>query len=116
MNNNTVTLDLHVSCTIFYKYQLQLQVNCDDYLDNNINSNITNASSFSRLERYLCDAMISHIHEDLALNNDEEKIQQLCDISSKFHIHGHTAESLLLHQSNSPHADHNGIIYICTHC
>ena len=116
MDNRTVNLDLHVSCSIFWKYQLKLKVNCDDYLDNNINSNNTNVSSFSRLERYLCDAMISHIHEDLALNNDEEKIQQLCDISSKFHIHGHTTESLLLKQSNSPHADHNGIIYICTHC
>ena len=115
MTNNIITLDLHVSCTIFWKYQLKVHVDCNDYLGRTNDINMVN-SSFSRLERYLCDAMISHIHEDLALNNDEEKIQQLCEVSSKFHIHGHTTESLLLKQSNSPHADHNGIIYICTHC
>jgi len=113
MNNNTITLDLHVSCTIFWKYQIKIQVNCNDYLDYTNTNNISKSSSFSRLERYLCDEMISYIHEDLALNNDEEKIQQLCEISSKFHIHGHTIDSLLPKQSNSYH---NGIIYICTHC
>jgi hypothetical protein len=119
--NNTVTLDLRVSCNIFWKYQLNLEVNCDDFVEPVSNSNIncdcnTKTPVFSRLERHLCDAMIAHIHEDLAINNDEEKIQQLCEISNKFHVHGHTTRSLLQFQSNAPHADHGGCIYICTHC
>jgi Ca2+-binding EF-hand superfamily protein len=28
--NNTITLDLRVSCNIFWKYQLMLKVNCDE--------------------------------------------------------------------------------------
>lgn len=124
-DNNTITLDLRVSCDIFWKYQLMLKVNCDDFVEpfagnsnSNINGDDCNSKTpvFSRLERHLCDAMIAHIHEDLALNNDEEKIQQLCHISNKFHIHGHTTRSLLQFQSNAPHADHGGCIYICTHC
>ena len=118
-NNNTITLDLRVSCDVFWKYQLMLKVNCDDFGEphSNINRDFNvKTPVFSRLERHLCDAMIAHIHEDLAVNNDEEKIQQLCEISNKFHIHGHTTRSLLQFQSNAPHADHGGCIYICTHC
>ena len=120
--NNTIKLNLHVSCDIFWKYQLVLEVDCDDFIEPNadINSNSddfnTKTPVFSRLERHLCNAMIAHIHEDLAINNDEEKIQQLCHISNKFHVHGHTTHSLLKFQSNAPHADHGGCIYICTHC
>jgi hypothetical protein len=122
-NQNLVELDLRVSCSIFWKYEMKCVVNRDEYIDpniDNINSggccNHHKTAVFSSLERFLCDTMISHIHEDLALNGDEEKIQQLCDISSKFHIHGHTTHSLLYRQSNAPHADHGGCIYICTHC
>jgi hypothetical protein len=117
--NNIIKLDLRVSCTIFWKYELVLEVNCDDFVESSNNDDHVNCEktpTFSRLERYLCDAMISHIHEDLALTNDEEKIKQLCEISHKFHIHGHTTRSLLRYQSNAPHADHGGIIFICTHC
>ena len=110
-NNNTIILNLRVSCEIFWKYQLMLTVNYNDFAEpaDNINSgNNAKTLIFSRLERHLCDAMISHIHEDLAINNDEEKIKQLCDISNKFHIHGHTTHSIL--------DLHEGCIYICTHC
>lgn len=125
-NGNTVTLDLRVSCNIFWKYEMKLTVNRDEYVDhdnnndNNININgcchEKKTAVFSRLERELCDAMIAHIHEDLLRNGQEELIQKLCEVSSKFHIHGHTTRSLLYHQSNAPHADHGGIIYICSHC
>jgi hypothetical protein len=121
-NHNIVELDLRVSCSIFWKYEMILRVNRDEYIDPDINSyndeccNHNKTVVFSRLERFLCDSMISHIHEDLSLNGDDEKIQQLCDISSKFHIHGHTTHSLLYRQSNAPHADHGGCIYICSHC
>jgi len=125
-NGNTVVLDLRVSCNTFYKYQMMLTVNRSDFTDNvNINEmnagincgdRVNKTQTFSRLERLLCDAMISHIHEDLAMNGEEEQIKKLCEISSKFHIHGHTTHSLLYHQSNAPHADHGGCIYICTHC
>ncbi len=117
-NCNFVELDLRVSCTVFWKYEMKLKVNRDEYIDTNNDGccNHNKTAVFSGLERFLCDAMISHIHEDLALNGDEEKIQQLCDISSKFHIHGHTTNSLLYRQTNAPHADHGGYIYICTHC
>ena len=113
MNNNNITLDLHVSCPIFWKYQLKINVDCDDYLSSTCDINML-TSSFSRLERYLCDAMISHTHEDLALTNDDEKIKQLCEVSSKFHIHGHTAESILRKQDNNTNTE--SIIYICSHC
>jgi len=135
-NGNNVTLDLRVSCNTFWKYEMKLNINRDDYVEPNENdivnggggaggraasSNCFNSDdkktrTFSRLERHLCDSMIAHIHEDLALNGQEELIEKLCDISSKFHVHGHTTRSLLYHQSNAPHADHGGCIYICTHC
>ena len=124
-NGNMVTLDLRVSCNIFWKYQINYTVDRHEYVDDNDNnSNIngngccheTKTAVFSRLERELCDAMIAHIHEDLLINGQEEQVQKLSEVSSKFHIHGHTTRSLLYHQSNSPHADHGGIIYICSHC
>ena len=133
-NDNYITLDLRVSCNTFWKYEMKLSINRDDYVEPNendivngggggadaggscFNSDNKKTRTFSRLERFLCDAMIAHIHEDLALTGQEELIEKLCDISSKFHIHGHTTRSLLYHQSNAPHADHGGCIYICTHC
>ena len=126
-NGNHVTLDLRVSCTTFWKYEMKLNINRDDFVEPNENDIVNGGScvggcdnkktrTFSRLERHMCDTMIAHIHEDLALNGQEELIEKLCEISSKFHIHGHTTRSLLYHQSNAPHADHGGLIYICTHC
>jgi hypothetical protein len=128
-NGNTVTLDLRVSCNTFWKYQMNLKVDRDEFIEpndernlNNININTNSCFHekktpvFSRLERHLCDAMIAHIHEELLLNGQEDQIEKLCEVSSKFHIHGHTTNSLLYHQSNAPHADHGGCIYICTHC
>lgn len=133
-NGNYITLDLRVSCNIFWKYEMKLAVNRDDFVEQNdndivnsggggadaggscFNSDNKKTRTFSRLERFLCDSMIAHIHEDLALNGQEELIEKLFDISSKFHVHGHTTRSLLYHQSNAPHADHGGCIYICTHC
>lgn len=133
-NDNYITLDLRVSCNTFWKYEMKLSINRDDYVEPNendivngggggadtsgsyFNSDNKKTRTFSRLERFMCDAMIAHIHEDLALNGQEELIEKLCDISSKFHVHGHTTRSLLYHQSNAPHADHGGCIYICTHC
>jgi hypothetical protein len=136
-NGNHVTLDLRVSCNTFWKYEMKLSVNRDDYVEPNENNIVRNGfcaggggaagsscfnsdnkktPTFSRLERHLCDAMIAHIHEDLAINGQDGLIEKLCEISSKFHIHGHTTNSLLYHQSNAPHADHGGLIYICTHC
>jgi hypothetical protein len=125
---NTVTLDLRVSCNTFWKYQMKLKVDRDEFIEPNdeINSNDININAnscfhekktpvFSRLERHLCDAMIAHIHEDLLLNGQEDQIKKLCEVSSKFHIHGHSTNSLLYHQSNAPHADHGGCIYICNH-
>ena len=131
-NGNYITLDLRVSCNTFWKYEMKLPVNRDDFVEQNdndivngggayaagscFNSDNKKTRTFSRLERFMCDAMIAHIHEDLAINGQEELIEKLCDISSKFHVHGHTTRSLLYHQSNAPHADHGGCIYICTHC
>lgn len=135
-NGNHVTLDLRVSCNTFWKYEMKLTINRDDFVEPNendivngcggggggaaggncFNSDNKKTRTFSRLERFMCDAMIAHIHEDLAMNGQEELIEKLCDISSKFHIHGHTTRSLLYHQTNAPHADHGGLIYICTHC
>jgi len=133
--NHDVTLDLRVSCNTFWKYEMKLTINRDDYVEPNENDIVNGGGggayaaggscfnddnkktcTFSRLERFLCDSMIAHIHEDLATNGQEELIEKLCDISSKFHVHGHTTRSLLYHQSNAPHADHGGLIYICTHC
>ena len=128
-NGNTVTLDLRVSCNTFWKHRMDLTINRDEFIESNdernTNSGNINVNTcfhgkktpvFSRLERYMCDAMIAHIHEDLLLNGQEDQIEKLCEVSSKFHIHGHTTKSLLYHQSNAPHADHGGCIYICTHC
>ena len=122
-NGNTVTLDLRVSCNTFWKYEMKLKVNRDEYHDPDNNTYFRTCfgheqktAMYSRLERDLCDAMIAHIHEDLLLNGQEELVEKLSELSSKFHIHGHTTRSLLYQQSNAPHADHGGLIYICTHC
>jgi hypothetical protein len=126
-NANTVALDFRVSCDTFWKYEMKLTVDRNEFVEpgdesnNNINQQHWGCSekktaTFSRLERHICDAMIAHIHEDLLLGGDENMVQKLCEVSSKFHIHGHTTYSLLYHQSNAPHADHGGWIYICSHC
>jgi hypothetical protein len=122
-NGNTITLDLRVSCDTFWKYEMKLKVNRDEYHDPENNTYFRTCfgheqktAMYSRLERDLCDAMIAHIHEDLLLNGQEELVEKLSELSSKFHIHGHTTRSLLYQQSNAPHADHGGLIYICTHC
>ena len=118
MNNkdieNNVELELRVSCEIFWKYEMKLIINKNDYIESNISNEINNgccdhskSRTFSRLERYLCDSMISYIHEDLAINGDDVKILQLCERSGKFHIHGQTTNSLL--------NNHNSI-FICSHC
>ena len=118
-NGNIITLDLRVSCDTFWKYEMKLKVNRDEYYDPENNTYFRHeqkTAMYSRLERDLCDAMIAHIHEDLLLNGQEELVEKLSEVSSKFHIHGHTTRSLLYQQSNAPHADHGGLIYICTHC
>jgi hypothetical protein len=77
-NGNHVTLDLRVSCNTFWKYEMKLDVNRDDFVEPNANNanDIINCGGgggsccndakktpvFSRLERFLCDAMISHIN------------------------------------------------------
>ena len=71
-NGNTVTLDLRVSCNTFWKYQMNLTINRDEFIESNdernSNSGNINVNScfhgnktpvFSRLERHLCDAMNS---------------------------------------------------------
>jgi hypothetical protein len=110
-----VELDLRVSCEIFWKYEMKLCVNRDEFIESGDMNEINNGCCdhckspiFSRLERFLCDSMISYIHEDLAINGNDEKILKLCEISSKFHIHGQTTHSLL--------NNNNNLIYICSHC
>ncbi len=123
-NGNTVTLDLYISCDELGKYQMKLRLNRDEYYDPENNTYFRSCfgheqktAMYSRLERDLCDAMIAHIREDLLLNGQEEQVQKLCEVSSKFHVHGHTTRSLLYQQqSKDLHADHGGSIYICTHC
>ena len=122
-NRNTVTFDLYISCDALGKYQMKLILNRDKYYDTENNTYFRTCfgheqktAMYSRLERDLCDAMIAHIREDLLLNGQEEQVQKLCEVSSKFHVHGDTTRSLLYQQSNAPHADHGGLIYICTHC
>jgi hypothetical protein len=102
---------------------MKLTVDRDEYHDPENNTYFRTCfgheektAMYSRLERDLCDAMIAHIHEDLLLNGQEELVEKLSEVSSKFHIHGHTTRSLLYQQSNAPHADHGGIIFICSHC
>lgn len=108
-------INLHVSCQVFWEYTMKISVSREDYIENNNIPEINNgccdhcqSPTFLRLERFLCDSMISHIHEDLALKGDDEKILKLSDISGKFHIHGQTTNSIL-NSNNNP-------IYICSHC
>ena len=122
-NGNTVTLNLYISCDALGKYQMKYNIDRDEYHDNENNTYFRTCfghekktATLSRLERNLCDAMIAHIREDLLLNGQEEQVQKLCEVSSKFHVHAHTTRSLLYQQSNAPHADHGSLIYICTHC
>lgn len=127
MNNknieNNVELDLRVSCDIFWKYEMKVKIDKNDYIESDNRDEINNgccdhckSPTFSRLERYLCDTMIAYIHEDLAMNGHDEKIAHLCEKSGKFHIHGHTTHSLLQLQSNRSNPEERVYIYICTHC
>jgi hypothetical protein len=108
-----IELHLRVSCQVFWDYEMKININEAEYTedDNNLNNGCCvhcQSPVFLRLERFLCDSMISQIHEDLAMKGLDAKILQLSDLSSKYHIHGQTTNSILNSNTNP--------VYICSHC
>ncbi len=127
--NNTVTLDVRISCDTFWAYTFHIPICIDDFYnpnDNNTNrynrddrngtceiGNIGRGDHrFLHLEEYLVDYVIENIYDDLLRKHKERDIPVLLKKARKFHIHGRTVEDILI--SRNSHTDN--IVYICTHC
>lgn len=133
--NNTVTLDVRISCDTFWEYTFHIPICIDDFYnpnDNNINrynrddrngtceiGNIgRDDKRFLRLEEYLVDYVIQDIYDDLKRKHKERDIPILLKKARKFHIHGRTIEDILFPESsrNTHMTSSENIVYICTHC
>jgi hypothetical protein len=137
IKNNTVTLDVRISCDTFWAYTFHIPICIDDFYnpnDNNINrynrddrngtceiGNIGRGDHrFLHLEEYLVDYVIQNIYDDLIRKHKERDIPILLKKARKFHIHGRTVEDILFPESSSSSNSHmtssEKIVYICTHC
>lgn len=135
-HNMMTTLDVRISCDVFWEYSFNIPIRIDDFYntnDNNINNRYNrddrsgtceignigrNDPRFLRLEEYLVDYVIQHIYDDLKRRNKERDIPILLKKARKFHIHGLTIEDILFpaNSSNSHVRRTENIVYICTHC
>jgi hypothetical protein len=139
IRNNTVTLDVRISCDTFWEYSFHIPIRIDDFYNPNNNNNNNNINRYNRddrngtceignigrddkrflrLEEYLVDYVIQDIYDDLKRKHKERDIPILLKKARKFHIHGRTVEDILFPESsrNSHMTSSENIVYICTHC
>jgi len=138
--NNIITLDVRISCDIFWEYVFKIPVRIDEYYQlneiNNINNNHRhirddnrtqvceianigrNDPRFLRLEEYLVNYVIENIYYDLKRRRREKDILTLLKTARKFHIHGRTIDDILFpaNSTNNHMTSAENIVYICTHC
>ena len=119
-NNNipSVTLRLVMSCDVFWKYEMDIVVDRQQFDPKLINRNQEESEAFDILSRHLCAEMKKHIHADLTQNADHGLIRKLEEVFPKFHIHGLNTHEILypFDVRNSAHSRGDGKIFICTHC
>jgi len=119
-NNNipSVTLRLVMSCDIFWKYEMDIVVDRQQFDPKLTNRNQEESEAFDILSRHLCDEMKKHIHADLTQNAEHGLIRKLEEVFPKFHIHGLNTHEILypFDPCNSVHSRGDGKIFICTHC
>ena len=117
----SITLDVRISCDIFWNYKFNIPIRINDYYnanDRNINRNDGHMGrrdpGFCRLEEYLANYIIQHIYDDLVATRRHMDVPILLKKARKFHIHGRTLEDILF--PSDTHATPENIVYICTHC
>ena len=117
-NTPSVTLHLVMSCDIFWKYEMDIVVDRQQFDPKFTNRNQEESEAFDILSRHLCAEMKKHIHADLTQNAEHGLIRKLEEIYPKFHIHGLTTHEILypFDTRNSAHSRGDGKIFICTHC
>ena len=119
-NNNiqSITLRLVMSCDVFWKYEMDIVVDRQQFDPKLINRNQEESEAFDILSRHLCAEMKKHIHADLTQNAEHGLIRKLEEIYPKFHIHGLNTHEILypFDVRNSAHSRGDGKIFICTHC
>jgi hypothetical protein len=119
-NNNipNVTLRLVMSCDTFWKYEMDIVVDRQQFDPKFTNRNQEESEAFDNLSRHLCAEMKKHIHTDLTQNAEHSLIRKLEEIFPKFHIHGLTTHEILypFDPQNSAHSRGDGKVFICTHC
>ena len=117
-NTPSVTLHLVMSCDIFWKYEMDIVVDRQQFDPKFTNRNQDESEAFDILSRHLCAEMKKHIHADLTQNAEHGLIRKLEEVFPKFHIHGLTTHEILypFDPRNSAHSRGDGKIFICTHC
>ena len=119
-NNNipSVTLHLVMSCDIFWKYEMDIVVDRQQFDPKFTNRDQDESEAFDILSRHLCAEMKKYIHADLTQNAEHGLIRKLEEVYPKFHIHGLTTHEILypFDPHNSAHSRGDGKIFICTHC
>ena len=119
-NNNiqSITLRLVMSCDVFWKYEMDIVVDRQQFDPKLTNRNQEESEAFDILSRHLCAEMNKHIHADLTQNAEHGLIRKLEEIYPKFHIHGLNTHEILypFDPHNSAHSRGDGKIFICTHC
>ena len=119
-NNNISSVMLHLvmSCDIFWKYEMDIVVDRQQFDPKLTNRNQEESEAFEILSRHLCAEMKKHIHADLTQNAEHGLIRKLEEVYPKFHIHGLTAHEILypFDARNSAHSRGDDKIFICTHC
>ena len=119
-NNNIpiVTLRLVMSCDVFWKYEMDIVVDRQQFDPKLTNRNQEESEAFDILSRHLCAEMKKHIHADLTQNAEHGLIRKLEEVFPKFHIHGLNTHEILypFDPHNSAHSRGDGKIFICTHC
>jgi hypothetical protein len=120
-NNNNIpsgTLRLVMSCDVFWKYEMDIVVDRQQFDPKLTNRNQEESEAFDILSRHLCAEMKKHIHTDLTLNAAHGLIRKLEEIYPKFHIHGLNTHEILypFDPCNSAHSRGDGKVFICTHC
>ena len=119
-NNNiqSITLRLVMSCDVFWKYEMDIVVDRQQFDPKLTNRNQEESEAFDILSHHLCAEMKKHIHADLTQNAEHGLIRKLEEIYPKFHIHGLNTHEILypFDPHNSAHSRGDGKIFICTHC
>jgi hypothetical protein len=113
---NNITLNLVMSCEVFWSYEVNVTVNRLQYDPKYTNR--PKDEAFQTLSRFLCSQMKQHIEDCLINDGKRDMLSKLEEVYPKFHIHGLTAHEILYPRdpTNSAHSRGDEKIFICTHC